>query len=290
MSDYLHRVAAAGARSYTAAKPAVTGPPMLPGLYLPARGEAEGGGDSDESAYTDVPEGLGSRHMPPPPSAPDASDPDACLIGAEQPSADPAVIPPKDFAPPPAAVFTPVSAQLMPPERVVPPERDDDASVAEPHIARAPGAAVVPPMVVPPITERVVRVTVPAAHILVRGRNSEVPKDDVAPALTARGLLAPAMPDEAPLTPSHIDPTETEKPPVLGAIPLPLVSLYREQTPQHPPTTPRARHSHITIGRLDVQVNNHPARSAAGPPARTTTPYPSPDALETHYLDRIRLL
>ena len=55
-----------------------------------------------------------------------------------------------------------------------------------------------------------------------------------------------------------------------------------------PPTVPAAsggRQNRITIGRIDVQVNNHPPVQASAPPSRLAAPLPS-DVLEARFLNR----
>jgi hypothetical protein len=55
-----------------------------------------------------------------------------------------------------------------------------------------------------------------------------------------------------------------------------------------PPTVPAASGGHqsrITIGRIDVQVNNHPPVQASAPPSRLAAPLPS-DVLEARFLNR----
>ncbi len=50
--------------------------------------------------------------------------------------------------------------------------------------------------------------------------------------------------------------------------------------------TPPQRSARVTIGRLDVQVHNHPPAPAPVPPAADLPP---PDVLEQRYLSRFWL-
>jgi hypothetical protein len=52
-----------------------------------------------------------------------------------------------------------------------------------------------------------------------------------------------------------------------------------------PPTSPMGRQSRITIGRIDVQVNNHPPALPSSPPPPMTYAFPS-HSLETRFLNR----
>ena len=59
----------------------------------------------------------------------------------------------------------------------------------------------------------------------------------------------------------------------------------RQAAPATVPGASGGRQSRITIGRIDVQVNNHPPVPTTAPPSRSVAPLPS-DILEARFLNR----
>jgi hypothetical protein len=101
------------------------------------------------------------------------------------------------------------------------------------------------------------------------------------------------VPDPAPIKPpppaldhpaSQPEPTPNSAPPPSPALSPAEPAVVAPQLVGSPPR----KEARISIGRLDVQVNNHPP---APPPVRTAPPVTgnAPDALERRYLDRFRL-
>jgi len=86
-----------------------------------------------------------------------------------------------------------------------------------------------------------------------------------------------------PIAPSIKEPTAKE--PVMAGVSL---SLAQENAPPMPPAQPTSRQVRLTIGQVDVQVNNRPPAPPISRSPSTGSPAVT-DALEQRYLDRFQL-
>ena len=93
-----------------------------------------------------------------------------------------------------------------------------------------------------------------------------------------------------PLVRTSLMPAEREALPQGAMPPMPIEkgALSQGGIPLMPAASAASRQVKLTIGRLDVRVNNHPPAPSPGRSAPIVSP-PATDALEQHSLDRFRL-
>ena len=309
MPNYLARVAAAGARTSTPIRPPVGAPPVMPGpgLFEPAL-SAEMEAEVVPPAAADTSRLLDASPAPSTPAlgATPPRVPTADLPSTASP-ASPAVARPEGgpAAPPPPAA--PSSPRMEPQQEIQRPMSVDIIRVpkslrAAPISATPPAAAGARNSEKPP-AEAPVR---PPAPMPAAVRQHPVPALTERPSdLTVAAEASPATPAAAaPLPegspfpgglPSSAVPMQRESAAVAASVParrpdpgftgLPLPPA--QAGPPEPPVAAQ-RSSRITIGRLEVQVANHPPPPAARP-SRLPSP-PDRDILAGLYLDRFPLM
>jgi hypothetical protein len=300
MTNFLAKIAASGARTgaETPIRPPVSGPPLMPGT-LP---------DSVPSAGIDRIETLTA--------APASLASPVSPAGANRP-----INLERANAAPPAAIIPPVNAgQAAAPEPVARPARFDQAQPdrlgpdrsAQPEPVRHQEQ----PTINEPPLRALSRRLAPEAGPVIQAPKALRPPEPVpeaprvAHAVSATAAAQPRLdaaaasqpiraesknhaPDPAPIKqpPAALEgitnPGERTPTPALLPLPAMLPAEPAVAAPQVVGPPPR-KEARISIGRLDVQVNNHPP---APPPVRPAAPvtHPAPDTLERHYLDRFRL-
>ena len=303
MANYLQRVAMSGARTAPAATPAPATPPILPEIAL--------SGFSPEVRSTGaVPDDNARAERPTPPSPdPEMAGP---ALSMSPPASAPAIPSPKGGE----QETVPAPSTVRPVER--PPVRNKLPGIPDP--IRVP-KALRPP--VPPALEfktpRVVsagpsRLPVPAPS--PAPHSAKTPGELPPPPPQSESLTAPRPPEPLPLRPFATSeqttsvirserPPAHRRPPVLAqphnrqAPPL-LTSAIADQ-PRPVPRAPRAapdtipttaaalprKETRITIGRVEVQVNNRLLQ----PPMPSPRPAPAETRLnlESRYLNRFSL-
>jgi hypothetical protein len=291
MTNFLAKIAASGARTgaETPIRPPVSGPPLMPDT-LP---------DSVPSAGIDRVETLTAA-----PASPVSPVSLVSPVGANRPinlersnAAPPAaIIPPVNVEQAAEPVARPVRFDQPQPDRLAP-----DRS-AQPEPVRHQEQQ---PINEPPLRALSRRLAPEAGPVIQAPKALRPPESvpeapRVAHAVSATAAAQPIrtesknhVPDPAPIkqppTASEGITNPVERTPTPALLPLPAMSPAEPAVaaPQVVGPPPR-KEARISIGRLDVQVNNHPP---APPPVRPAAPMtnPAPDALERHYLDRFRL-
>jgi len=301
MPNYLERVVAAGARTAALARPPVAAPLRLPGfgqLWSLASEAVE------FAAQLSVPSGAGEEPPSPEASVPGAPAPlpafqeeaRATPRGVGQPaptlSAAPALRVERATpapgalevntviqAPPSLRPALPPAAALAvppPPATVSAPLSPSREASAAPRLSQvqgrgevdrqrvAPGYTVADAVQMPRIGE-----SVPSAADIARPRQTA----------TTAGASATVEVDYSLRSDAQRLPGQVTPPLDVGPVPIrpaPSASL---------PTAPMGRQSRITIGRIDVQVNNHPPALTSSPPPPMTHAF-LPHGLETRFLNR----
>ncbi len=325
MPDYLARVAAAGMRTSIPARPPVSGPPLLPGqrpssfAFAPpttgvehVEGEGVQGDVSTEQVVPALPaaivavkkqvplttgveqvkgEGVQGdmgteRVVPALPAATVTVDKQVSLkaVGSTQlqqqtPSiATPTIRAPKALRPANASGSVPsrVSQEVIRSDRRATPNSLADTAMSSP-------AAPLP--VAPGVKEAIAkRPTISGESLsprMVEGR-------DTSSMVTVNPEFQSKIPQAADKVTKD---REQGVPPTQGSLKqvgIPPMPPAQVSSPQMPPAHPTSRQVKLTIGRVDVQVNNR----QPAPPTRQTGPAVSStatDALEQRYVDRFRL-
>ena len=285
MANYLERVASSAGRRAAIAKPPSSGPPLLPGaLPLPVEGLFPS--DADQSFEASSHE----RREPLPPEERAEIKPPA-LVEVPRPSE-----PREDVHPPePKPRASQESLSSEPPFTVHLPKtlRPVSASTVPPPVAHEqppPRAPLPASTVVGPITSGLevthsaeVDTTVPPVETKApdtdRGNKRQAP---AATPIKTEAAVSETLPvprvhhEDGPLVqPDRVEPSP------------------RASSPVHLPpvvagTPARQEQSRITIGSLEVMVNNHPPVTPSRPPAAAASRSEQLN-LEKRYLDRFRL-
>lgn len=301
MANYLERVASSAGRRAAIAKPPSSGPPLLPGaLPVPAEGLFP----------SDVEQPLeASSHERREPSRPEERAEIKPPLPVEVPLTSRTTEPREDVHPPePKPRATQESLSSEPP-----------FTVHLPKTLRPVGASKVPPPVAP--EQPPPRAPLPASTeagpispVSEVTHSAEV--DTTAPPVETKAPDADRGPEDQlvrqppvrqpPLRQPPATPIKTEAP-ISETLPAPRVQhddgpqphsdrvepAPRASSPVHLPpvvagSAPRQEQSRITIGSLEVMVNNHPPVAPARPPSATASRSEQLN-LEKRYLDRFRL-
>ena len=294
MPNYLARVAAAGMRTTIPAKPPVAGPPILPGHSPPnfavATGIEQGEGQgiqpeiNEEQVVPALPAATLALNKPVSPSTPESMQ-----LEDQAPStidATPVIQAPRTLRP--AYKARPDSPQLHQVEAI----RSGGSTSPMSSTGTTMSSSIMPSPVAPRIKEPTDKGPVIPGVSLPRAM---LESSDTLPVAAVKQIsqvnqvtqpTALQSADKVRLEREHgILPTQA----ALKQTATPPMPPAQASAPLMPPANnPTSRQVKLTIGQLDVQVNNrqpaHPAR-----PSTPTISSEATDTLEQRYLDRFRL-
>ncbi len=309
MPDYLARVVAAGMCTSIAVKPPASGPPLLPGhrpsypafaLPMTDVGQVEG-----QSMQADVSSEQVVPALPAATSAVNKQVPPRVVESTQWQQQGPTMVDATPTIRAPRALRPTHVSNPVPSQRV-------NQEVRPPNSSTAPGSLTGTPMPSPatplpvalsvkePLDERPTISSLSLPHGPVEVGDAPpmaAPNSQVRPGIShapdritkdkEQGVLkqvgTPQMPPaqvSARVPGIHILARSSGTPPMPPA---------QVSAPRMPPAHPASSRVKLTIGRLDVQVNNR----QPAPPTRRAVPVGSlaaTDALEQHYVDRFRLM
>jgi len=301
-ANYLERVAAAGARTSPSAKPAVVAPPRVPGTALtplpisvpePPKGAefiASPGwiAPPANSLERESPSVISARHESPAypaafgqPPADERVPPQSGVEATQQvqePPDSPRLPPPSTtLVRAPSTVLRAPSTVLRANTPATPTPQSPPARPVASSPARPPGRTPVAPAEpdVPSVASPASSSAPEGSASRERSAGAALPFPVTSPQSQSRETRHTSAPALNPPTPAALPRTNQAAQPAT----LP---------PPAGPAAPRKNESRISIGRIDVQVNNHLRQPSAAPNAVRSAPPPAID-LERLFLTRFSM-